>query len=164
MSEYKASDIQLARVQLELSIATELGRLVIAFGDLVTGLYLCVAWFDGGKKLDERVTESADQSVNWLINRIVKQSKTVLPANSEGQRRYKAWADAAHQLRTDRNSLMHARWGFKPLEGIAMAVTSPILAKRVEERLVTPSDLSALASRAIALCKELSALRSSYPI
>lgn len=164
MSDVTAAQLTKERAGLELAVATELGRLVMAFGEFVAGLYLCVAWFEAGLELERRVGEAEDKSVKWLISRIAERSQEIFPVGSAPRALYSEWVSAADVLRVERNCFVHSRWGLEPADGVAVAVSSPILAEPIERRRVTPSDLRGLTEQALSLRSRLSKLRDVHPL
>lgn len=152
------------RNHTEKLVAGYIGQLVFSYSRLVTSLHLCVAWHNEGKELDSYSSKAEDFAAADLIKKIENQAHVKFIDKPEGLMKYKQWASEAHQLRQERNTIMHSRWGIEAFGRHAIAVTTPVFVEPIKEREFTSKQLRELCNKCEQLNTELNKLRKEYPL
>ncbi len=158
------NEMFIRRNHTEKLVAGYIGQLVFAYSRFVTGLHLCVGWHNEGKELDSYSSKAEDFVAADLIRKIENQAHVKFEDKSEGLMKYKQWASEAHQLRQERNTIMHSRWGIETYGKHAIAVTTPVLVEPIKDRELTSKQLRELCNKCEQLNTELNKLRNEYPL
>jgi hypothetical protein len=106
-----AADLELRRNALEHGAALTLGRMLFAFSRLDMNLGLMLSWAlrdtSNGSQLKNLDDVNFNSRLEFLGRHI--ESSTNLPIKAKAE--LSSWLGIAHSLRTQRNQLVHGRWG-----------------------------------------------------
>ena len=148
----------------EESVASAIGRLVLAYARLNSALHYCVAWHNDGAELDSYGNRAEDLSVAELISKTDAQAKSRYGSTSDAYLQYRTWASKAHATRELRNLIMHSRWGIESFGRHAIAISTPPFVEPMREHVISTEELEAARRTCIDLASELGKLRDKYPL
>lgn len=154
--------IAAARAQLERHAALLLGRLLFAYARLESAPDLCLVWVDDGKDL-EAWTRKIER-MNFGAKRGLLKARAARQACAASRTAYAAWLARAHVVRERRNVLAHGRLGVNVRRGSLSAVLSRATSATMQAVEFPLADLEWLVAEADCLQRELSDLRSSFPL
>ena len=164
ISSMSAAEMFARRDAAENEVASLIGKLVFSYSRLVTGLHLCVAWHNDGKKLDSYRTKAEDFAAADLIKKIEEQAKSKHGVESDCFKSYESWAIRANAIRELRNIIMHSRWDIEPYGRHAIAISTPVLVEPIKEFTFTVDQLRLACSECESLNRELNKLRKDCPL
>ena len=152
------------RTSAEQEVSRLIGQLVFSFSKLVSNLHLCVAWHDDGKHLDSYGKIAEELVAAELIKRIEGQAAVRFGESSKRHMKYKYWSIRAHQVREQRNIIMHSRWSIEPYGRHAIAITTPFFVEPQRSMIFTTGALADIYSNCESLVHELVTLRNEHPL
>jgi len=163
MPNITAADLDMRRKVLEDGAALTLGKMLFAFSRLDMNLGLLLSWAlrdpSSGqlKKLDD---ENFNARLELLGKHIASSSGLPIKAKAE----LISWLDNAHSLRTQRNQLVHGRWGVDAIKDKVLNITGlpSSDAQRVIEYSLT--ELEAFNHRIVDVISTLSELRERWKL
>jgi hypothetical protein len=152
------------RSSAEQEASRLIGQLVFAFSRLVSNLHLCVAWHNDGKNIDRYGEIAGDFAAADLIKSIERQAASRFGEDSKRHKKYKYWAARAHEIREQRNIIMHSRWSIEPYGRHATAVSTPIFVEPQNELVYTLGKLADICADCELLTSDLVHLRTEHPL
>ncbi|MCB1892770.1 MAG: hypothetical protein KDF48_11150 [Rhodocyclaceae bacterium] len=163
MKEWTGIEIERARQGLEQASATTLGRMIFEFSRLDMNLGLMLAWAHGGSKLEKLTRMVAGYTFHKKLDFLAELAKSKYQANQEAIDAHTVWLTEAHEVRTNRNDLIHGRWGVDHINNQVVNIVGLPTGEQIERRY-TISELKAVLERMQQLQKQLSTLREQWPV
>jgi len=163
MKERTTIDIERIRQGLEQASATTLGRMIFEFSRLDMNLGLMLAWAHEGSQLEKLTKLVANYTFHKKLDFLAELAKSKYQANQEAMNDHATWLAEAHEVRTNRNDLIHGRWGVDHLKKQVVNIVGLPTGEQIERRYTIP-ELKAALERMQQLQKQLSTLREKWPI
>lgn len=163
MKEWTDLEIEHARQALEQASATTLGLMVFEFSRLDISLGLILAWAHEGSQLENLTKMVAGYSFHKKLDFLAELSQSKYQANQEAIDAYALWLTEANEVRTNRNDLIHGRWGVDHMNNQVVNIVGLPTGKQIERRY-TISELKAVLERMQQLQKQLSMLAKQWPV
>lgn len=111
MKEWTGIEIERTRQGLEQASATTLGRMIFEFSRLDMNLGLMLAWAHEGSQLEKLTKKVAGYTFHKKLDFLSELSQSKYQGNHEAMDAHAKWLEDAHQVRANRNDLIHGRWG-----------------------------------------------------
>jgi hypothetical protein len=164
MNEPTAGEIWKLREELERDASAILGRAIFGFSRLDMNLGLMVASIlrvSGRPDQAQKVDEMNFHKRLEFVSRYVLETPAIDPRASEVMT---SWLRSADQLRTQRNELVHGRWGVDPYKRKALNIVG--LPSSGAQRTIeyTLEELEAFVQRTQELQASLSKARSTWQL
>lgn len=164
MSELTAGELWARRDALEEDAATLLGKMLFEFARLDLNLGLCLAWEDGGSKLESLTKTVSTYNMNTKLDKLAKLVDSTLPHGSKRFKAYKTWLDRAHKVRQQRNELVHGRWGVDAANSQVVNIVGMPTSDDQREIRYSIEELASINDELRQLQRELSRLREHWPL
>jgi len=163
MKEWTGIEIERARKGLEQASATTLGRMIFEFSRLDMALGLMLAWAHEGSQLEKLTKMVSGYTFHQKLGFLAELAQEKYQANQEAMKAFSMWLTAAHEVRTNRNNLIHGRWGVDHMNNGVVNIVGLPTGEQIERRYAIP-ELKALLVRMQQLREQLSRLRAQWPI
>jgi hypothetical protein len=163
MKEWMGIEIESARQSLEHASATTLGRVIFEFSRLDVALGLVLAWAHEGSQLEKLTKMVSGYTFHKKLDFLAELAKSKYQANQEAMDAHATWLAEAHDVRSNRNDLIHGRWGVDHMKNQVVNIVGLPTGEQVERRYTIP-ELKAVRARMQQLQKQLSTLREQWPV
>lgn len=163
MKEWTGIEIERARQGLEQASATALGRMIFEFSRLDMNLGLMLAWAHEGSQLEKLTKMVAGYTFHKKLDLLAELAQSKYQADQEAIDAHNTWLAEAHEVRTNRNDLIHGRWGVDHINNQAVNIVGLPTGEQIERRY-TIQELKAALDRMQQLQKQLSKLRERWPV
>lgn len=163
MKEWTIIEIERARQGLEQASATTLGRMIFEFSRLDMNLGLMLAWAHEGSQLEKLTKMVASCTFHKKLDFLAELAQSKYQANQEAIDAHASWLAEAHEVRANRNDLIHGRWGVDHMNNQVVNTVGLPTGEQVERRYTIP-ELKAALVRMQQLRNQLSTLREQWPV
>jgi len=163
MKEWTGIEIEKARQGLEQASATTLGRMIFEFSRLDMNLGLMLAWAYEGSQMEKLTKKVSGYTFHKKLDFLEKLSQSKYLDNHEAMDAHAKWLAEVHQVRANRNDLIHGRWGVDHTNNQVVNIVGLPTGEQITKSYKI-SDLKAALTRLQQLQKELSSLRDRYPV
>ncbi|MES9943406.1 MAG: hypothetical protein ABW080_00425 [Candidatus Thiodiazotropha sp.] len=163
MKEWTGIEVERARQGLEQTSATILGRMIFEFSRLDMNLGLMLAWAYEGSQLEKLTKKVSGYSFHKKLDYLKELSQSKYQANQEAMDAHAKWLTEAHEIRANRNDLVHGRWGVDPMNNQVVNIVGLPTGEQIKKSY-SISELKAALNRLQQIQKELSSLRDRYPV
>jgi hypothetical protein len=163
MKEWAGIEVERARHGLEQASATTLGRMIFEFSRLDMALGLMLAWAYQGSQLDTLTKMVSDYTFHKKLAFLAELAQKKYQTNQEAMEAHAKWRAEAHEVRTDRNNLIHGRWSVDHINNQVVNIVGLPTGEQTERRY-TIQELEAVLVRMQQLQKQLSTLRERWPV
>ena len=160
MSEPTAGDLHRLRAELEVQIASALGRIILRMSRLDTNLGLMVASINrlqGKTASDASLSEKSLHARLRVVRKFIGQSPELGPTARQAMTNWWKEVDAA---RSWRNQLIHGRWDIDPQRRVLLDLTG--LGEVHERGAYTMEDLDAFVATLERLNQDLNRMRREW--
>ncbi|MFD2111347.1 hypothetical protein [Thiorhodococcus fuscus] len=152
------------REALERDAANLLGRMLFEFSRLDVNVGLCLVWVDGGANLEHLTKTVENQNIKTKLDALSKHVSAKLPIGSKRRSAYENWISRTHEIRRQRNNLVHGRWGIDPQKNKVVNVVGLPTSDAQQITEYSIEDLAAIIEELRYLQCELSRLREHWPL
>lgn len=163
MKEWTGIEIERARQGLEQASATTLGRMIFEFSRLDMALGLMLVWAYDGSQLEKLTKTVSGYTFHKKLDLLAELAREKYQANQEAMEAHTKWSAEAHKVRTNRNNLIHGRWGVDFMKNQVVNIVGLPTGEQIEQRYTIP-ELKAVLERMQQLQEELSNLRERWPV
>lgn len=163
MKEWTGIEIERARQGLEQASATILGRMIFEFSRLDMHLGLMLAWAHEGSQIETLTMKVSGYTFHKKLHFLAELSQSKYQDNQEALDAHATWLAEAHEVRANRNDLIHGRWGIDHMNNQVVNVVGLPTGEQIKQ-CYKISELKAALTRMQRLQKELSLLREMYPV
>ncbi len=163
MKEWTGFELHRVRDELETSAATVLGRIIFEFSRLDMNLGLTLVWAHEGSNLEELTSKIVDYSFHKKLDCLRDLSLGKYSGNPRAKRAYADWLELADKIRSQRNDLIHGRWGVEARSALVVNVVGLPTGEQYVRHYTIP-ELERVLAQLKQLQRQLSDLGSSYPI
>lgn len=163
MKEWTGIEIESARQGLEQASATTLGRMIFEFSRLDVALGLMLAWAHEGSQLEKLTKMVSGYTFHKKLDFLAELSESKYQSNQEAMAAHATWLAEAHEVRSNRNDLIHGRWGVDYMKNQVVNIIGLPTGKQ-NERGYTITELKAVLVRMQQLQVQLSTLREQWPV
>lgn len=148
---------------MQAEAALLLGQMLFAFSSIDVNLGLCLAWADNGKELETRSDSIAEQNIHTKLATLSRHVQEKFPSGSQCRVAYESWIERVHAARSQRNQMVHGRWGIEAhRHRVINVIGLPSGTQQsIEYKL---EDLTAFNEELHALAQELTRLRKRWPL
>lgn len=108
-----AGELSAHRDAMEAAAASLLGHMLFEFPRIDVNLGLCLAWVDSGAGLGRLTPKVATMTFHTKLLELTRHVECKLPTDSKRKGAYDRWIERMHVARTERNRLVHGRWGIE---------------------------------------------------
>ena len=164
MSELTARQTFEIREALKRDAAELLGRMLFEFSHLDVNLGLCVVWTDNGQRINELTRQTVDSSFHKKLDYLSQRVDSAFKKGSKEHSAYTEWIALAHELRNQRNQLVHGRWGIDPIQGHVINLTGLPTSSDQKEVRYSLSELRNVIEDLIRLQTNLSEISERWPL
>jgi len=163
MKEWTGIEIERARQGLEQASATTLGRMIFEFSRLDMNLGLMLVRAHEGSQLEELTKKVSGYTFHKKLDLLEELSKSKYQGNHKAMNAYAKWLAEAHQVRANRNDLIHGRWGIDHMNNQVVNIVGLPTGEQIPKSYKI-SELKEALNRLQQLQQELSSLRDRYPV
>lgn len=164
MKEWTGIEVERARQALEQAAAMVMGRMLFEFSRLDMALGLCLVWSNEGAQL-EKLTKLIDNySFNDKVDALKEHAKAKYPDGHEARPEYASWVQDAHEVRMQRNELVHGRWGIDHMNNQVVNVLGLPTSPDQSSRGYSIDELKAALERMVRSQVRLAELRKRWPV
>ena len=163
MKEWTGIEIERARQGLEQASATTLGRMIFEFSRLDMALGLMLVWAYDGSQLEKLTKTVSGYTFHKKLDLLAELAREKYQSNQEAMEAHTKWSAEAHKVRTNRNNLIHGRWGVDHMKNQVVNIVGLPTGEQIDQRYTIP-ELKAVLERLQQLQKELSNLRERWPV
>lgn len=163
MMEWTGIEIDRARRELEQASATTLGRMIFEFSRLDMALGLMLAWAYDGSQLEKLTKTVSGYTFHKKLDLLAELAREKYQSDQEAMEAHTKWSAEAHKVRTNRNDLIHGRWGVDHMKNQVVNIVGLPTGEQIDQRYTIP-ELKAVLVRMQQLQKELSNLRERWPV
>ena len=163
MKEWTGIEVERARQGLEQASSGILGRMIFEYSRLDVALGLMLVWANEGSELERSTKLVAGYTFHRKLEALAEFARTKYQANQVALDAHSSWRDAAHLVRSERNDLVHGRWGVDHMNNQVVNVVGLPTGDQVERRYTVP-ELKAVLVRMQYLQEHLAALRAQWPV
>ena len=164
MKEWSGIEIQRARQGLEQVSATVLGHMIFEFSRLEVVLGLFLVWADGGSDLERPTKIVSEHTFHKKLDFLQELVHVKYSGEQQARLLYAEWLKDAHAARSNRNDLVHGRWGVDAVNNrVVNVVGLPTSSEQVEKRY-TIAELKSILERIVKLQTRLAVLRERWPV
>ena len=163
MKEWTVVEIERARQGLEQASATTLGRMIFEFSRLDMNLGLMLAWAHEGSQLERFTRMVAGYTFHKKLDFLAELAQSKYRSNQEALGAHATWLAEAHEVRTNRNDLIHGRWGVDHVNNQVVNIVGLPTGEQIERRYKIP-ELKAALERMQQVQMQLSTLREQWPV
>lgn len=161
--KWTGREIERARQGLEQASATILGRLIFEFSRLDMNLGLMLAWAHEGSQLEKLTKMVSGYTFHKKLDFLAELVETKHQGNQEAMDAHAKWLVEAHEVRTNRNDLIHGRWGVDHMKNQVVNIVGLPTGEQIERRY-TIQELKAVLVRMQQLHMQLLTLRERWPV
>lgn len=163
MKKWTGIEIERARQGLEQASAITLGHMIFEFSRLDMALGLMLAWAYEGSQLEKLTKKVSGYTFHKKLDFLEELAKEKYQANQEAMEAHTTWLTEAHGVRTNRNDLIHGRWGVDHMKNQVVNIVGLPTGEQIDHHYTIP-DLEAVLVRMQQLQKDLSTLRERWPV
>lgn len=163
MKDWTGIEIERARRGLEQASATTLGRMIFEFSRLDMALGLMLAWAYEGSQVEKLTKTVSGYTFHKKLNLLEELAREKYHDNQEATEAHTKWSAEAHKVRTNRNDLIHGRWGVDHMKNQVVNIVGLPTGEQLDRRYTIP-ELRAVLLRMQQLQEELSNLRDRWPV
>jgi hypothetical protein len=149
---------------LEAAAASLLGHMLFEFSRIEVNLGLCLVWVDGGANLESLTPKVAELTFHAKLEQLATHVRLKLPAGSKRRAAYDHWVERMHIARAQRNRLVHGRWGIEAHRSKVVNILGLPTNDAQQVREFSIEELSAVNEELRSLERELSRLRTHWPL
>jgi hypothetical protein len=149
---------------MEAAAASLLGRMLFEFSRIDVNLALCLVWVNHGSNLESLAPKVSELSFHSKLGELAKHVQAKLPTGSKRRVAYERWIDRMHLARTQRNRLVHGRWGVEPRRNKVVNVVGLPTGDAQQLFEYSIDELAAVNEELQALELELRRLRTNWPL
>jgi hypothetical protein len=164
MNEITTGELCTKSDALEHEAALLLGHMLFEFSRLDMNLGLCLVWVDGGAKIDSLTKSVEAQNLKVKLDELAKYVNAKLPRGSNRRNAYESWIGRAHEIRQQRNNLVHGRWGIEAHRNKVINVIGLPTSGAQQTIEYTIDELAAVNVELRDLQRELGRLRECWPL
>lgn len=163
MKEWTGIEVERARQGLEQASSSILGRMIFEYSRLDMALGLLLVWANEGSHLERLTKLVAGYTFHKKLEALAEFARTKYQANQVALDAHASWLAEAHVVRSERNDLVHGRWGVDPINSQVVNVVGLPTGDQVERRYTVP-ELKAVLVRMQNLQEHLAVLREQWPV
>jgi len=163
MKEWTGIEIESARQGLEQASTTTLGRMIFEFSRLDVALGLMLAWAHEGSQLEKLTKMVSGYTFHKKLEFLAELAQSKYQANQEAMDAYVTWLAEAQEVRSNRNDLIHGRWGVDHMKNQVVNIVGLPTGEQIERSYTIP-ELKAVLVRMQQLQKQLFTLREQWPV
>jgi hypothetical protein len=163
MKEWTGIEIERARQGLEQASATILGRMIFEYSRLDMALGLMLVWANHGSQLESLTQRVSGSVFHKKLGLLADLASKNYQDDSGALAAHNEWLTEAHEVREERNALVHGRWCVDPTGNQVVNVLGLPTGEQVERRY-TVAQLKALLLRIRQLQQSLAVLRAQWPV
>jgi hypothetical protein len=149
---------------LEQEAAQLLGRILFAYSRLDMQLGLCIAWTAGRHRFESISRQIGNWDLNKRLIRLARDVEATPSLDSAGRAAYAKWIKEAHEVREERNQMVHGRWGVDVARDRVVNVLGLPSSSDQRERPYALGELVAFLRAVERLRDELLGLRERHPL